>query len=88
MDGVKLSFEKEALVAIAAATIQRKTGARGLRGILESILADVMFKVPSDPFISEVVITQDCVKNGAEPTYGRQRIPRDKKFETLSLKVK
>ena len=67
MDGVKLTFEDDALTAIAELAIQRQTGARGLRSIMESIMQSIMYEIPSDPTITQVTITADCVRNGAEP---------------------
>lgn len=67
MDGVKLEFQPEALEAMADITLERKTGARGLRSVFEAILNDLMFSIPSDYKIEKVVITEDCVKNGAKP---------------------
>ena len=67
MDGVELSFEEEALTAIAGKAFERKTGARGLRSIMESILMDTMYKIPSDESIDECIITKDTVEEGREP---------------------
>lgn len=67
MDGVKIEFQKEALEAIADITLERKTGARGLRSVFESILNELMFTVPSDFTIETVVVTDDCVKNHTQP---------------------
>lgn len=67
LDGVELEFEDKALTAIAEQTIERKTGARGLRGIFEQTLTSLMYKVPSDPSIVRVVITENCIKDGVEP---------------------
>lgn len=67
MDGVKLEFEPEALTAIAKKTLEKKTGARGLRGIMESILMPIMYAVPSDKSISCVRITEACVSGGEPP---------------------
>ena len=67
LDDVKLTFEKDAVAAIADKAIERKTGARGLRSILEEILTDVMFRVPSDETIREVIITKSTVENKGEP---------------------
>lgn len=67
IDGVKLSFTDEALSAIAAKAIERNTGARGLRSIMESIMLDIMYTVPSDKSISEVIIDKDTVTEGAAP---------------------
>ena len=67
MDGVKIEFQKEALEAIADITLERKTGARGLRSVFESILNELMFTVPSDFTIETVVVTEDSVKNHTQP---------------------
>lgn len=63
-DGVKLEFEDDAVVAIAEKAIERNTGARGLRAIIEETMADIMFEVPSDDDIDTVIITKECVKGG------------------------
>ena len=68
MDGVELTFEEDAVEAIADKAFERKTGARGLRSIMESILTDVMYQIPSDDTIEECIITKDTVENGNEPT--------------------
>ena len=67
MDDVELEFTDDALVAIAEKTLEMKTGARGLRGIMESVLMPIMYETPSEHTISKVTITRDCVENGAEP---------------------
>ena len=67
LDGVMLSFSDDALEAIAALATERKTGARGLRSIIEGIMTNIMYEVPSRDDISEVIITQECVKEKAEP---------------------
>jgi ATP-dependent Clp protease ATP-binding subunit ClpX len=69
MEGVKLRFHDEALNAIARRAIGRKTGARGLRSILESILLETMFELPSLNGVQEVVITPDVVEGRARPLY-------------------
>ena len=71
-DNVELVFEPEALEAVADKAIERKIGARGLRSVMESIMTDIMYRVPSDPAIARVVITADCVRNGTEPTVERR----------------
>lgn len=68
MDGVKLTFEPEALNAVASLAIERNTGARGLRSILEETMTSIMYDIPSRKDVSEVIITADCIKNGAEPS--------------------
>lgn len=77
MDDVILTFEPEALKAIAEKAIKRKTGARGLRAIMEECLLDVMFRVPSDTTIESVTITADCVSKISEPkiTNNKNRKP-------------
>ena len=67
MDGVKLSFDYDALREIAALAIERNTGARGLRSILEETMTGLMFEIPSKKDIAEVIITAGCVKNGEKP---------------------
>ncbi len=67
LDGVELEFEEDALKAIAKKTIERNTGARGLRSVMEGLLTQVMFDVPSDPTIKKVIITAGCVLGGEKP---------------------
>jgi len=67
MDGVELTFEDAAVKAIANKAFERKTGARGLRSIMESILMDTMYEIPSDETIEECVITKDTVEKGSAP---------------------
>ena len=71
LDGVKLEFDRDALTAIAETTLKRKTGARGLRAIMEKIMMDTMFRVPSDETIKECRITKDAVLGTGEPLYLR-----------------
>ncbi|KGR72518.1 ATP-dependent protease [Streptococcus phocae subsp. salmonis] len=66
-DGVELEFEKGALEAIATKAIERKTGARGLRSIIEETMLDIMFEIPSQEDISKVLITKDAVAGQAKP---------------------
>ena len=67
LDKVDLEFTPEALDAIAEKTIARKTGARGLRSIMEDTLKNLMFEVPSDYTIEKITVTKDSVENGAAP---------------------
>ncbi len=67
LDGVTLEFTDDALKAIAQKALNRKTGARGLRSIVENILTPLMYNIPSDPSIEKVTITEDVVNSGAEP---------------------
>lgn len=62
MDGVKLEFEPAALTAIAEKTLERKTGARGLRSIMEELLDSLMFEIPSDPSVEKILITEKFVR--------------------------
>ena len=70
-DDVELVFEPEALEAIADKAIERNIGARGLRAVMEGLLTRVMYEVPSDPTITKVVITKDCVEGRSEPELTR-----------------
>lgn len=74
-DGIELEFQKEALQAIAKKSIERNTGARGLRSIVEHTLRDVMFTAPSDETINKIIITADCVNGNGVP-----EIEHGKKF--------
>jgi len=67
MENVQLRFTEGALLAVARQAIERKAGARGLRAILESIMLDVMYEVPSDPDIKEVIVSEDTVVKGEKP---------------------
>ena len=67
LENVKLTFTKDALASIAKKAISRKTGARGLRSILEEILLDSMYEIPSDSNINEVVLNEDVVTGKAKP---------------------
>ncbi len=73
LDGVELEFERSAIEAIADLAVLRKTGARGLRAILEEVLGPVMFDVPSDDDVARVVITRESVLENAAPTI----VPRE-----------
>ena len=79
LDGVELEFEEDALEAIAEKTMERNTGARGLRSVLEDIITGIMFDVPSDPTISRVVVTRDAVEKKAVPKVEHDRKPPKKK---------
>lgn len=67
LDNVELEFEKEALEAIVDKAIERKTGARGLRSIIEEIMRDIMFEIPSNPLIEKCIITKETVINKENP---------------------
>jgi ATP-dependent Clp protease ATP-binding subunit ClpX len=67
IEGVDLEFQQDALISIAKKALDNKTGARGLRGIIETIMLDIMFEVPSNENIERVIITKDVVENNVEP---------------------
>lgn len=73
-DNIELEFEPEAIRAIAHKAVERKTGARGLRSIVEQTLRDIMYTAPSDDTISKITITADCVEGVGEPVteHGKQ----------------
>lgn len=73
LDGVDLSFDDEALVEIAKTSLARKTGARGLRAIMEKIMMDTMYHVPSDNSIRSCRITKEAVQGKGKPLYGRSK---------------
>ena len=68
LDDVELEFEQEALEAIVDKAIERKTGARGLRSIIEEIMRDIMFEIPSNPKIEKCIVTKNTVLNQESPT--------------------
>ena len=92
MDGVALEFEEEALKIIANKAVERKTGARGLRAILEGIMLNVMYDIPSRDDVEKCIITRDTVNNNSDPILilsegqkGRKNIKRTKeKRESVS----
>ncbi len=69
LDNVELEFNEEALDAIADLALDRGTGARGLRAIMESVLLGVMYDVPSRDDVSKVIVNKDCIENGAQPAF-------------------
>lgn len=83
-DDVELVFEQAALEAVADQAIERNIGARGLRAVMEGVLTKIMYEIPSDPTITQVTITEDCVKNGAEPVIERDP---DKAVRRAKLKT-
>ena len=83
MDKVDLEVEDEALEAIADLAIERKTGARGLRGILEKIMTDIMYDIPSRTDVNKCIITRDVVEGKSEPVL----VLREKKTRTSKKKA-
>ncbi|MBR3255925.1 MAG: ATP-dependent Clp protease ATP-binding subunit ClpX [Clostridia bacterium] len=84
IDGVELEFKQEALEAIVDKAIERKTGARGLRSIIEEIMRDIMFEIPSNPNIEKCIITKETVLNKAEP----EVVINEEKNNTVEFKAK
>ena len=70
-DDVELVFEPAALEAVADLAIERNIGARGLRAVMEGVLTKIMYEIPSDPTVTQVTITEDCVRKGTEPVIER-----------------
>jgi ATP-dependent Clp protease ATP-binding subunit ClpX len=79
MDGVTLQFTDDSLVAIAEKAIHRNTGARGLRSIMESVVMDLMYKIPSDEMVESVTITKEAVEGTGEPEITYHEEPVSKK---------
>ncbi len=80
-DGVALEFEDKAIEAVADKAIDRETGARGLRSIIEEALSDVMFTVPSDDTVKTVIIDKKCITDGKQPKVIRE----DKKLQEAKM---
>ncbi len=83
LDNVELVFEDSALEAVAKKAQEQRTGARGLRGIMEEILTNLMFEIPSDPTIEKVIITEKVVTDGSEPELIKNE---DKAAASINLK--
>lgn len=71
-DHVKLTFEREAVEAIADKALERKTGARGLRSIMEKAMMDIMYQIPSDPAITQCIVTREAVEGTSQPMVVRK----------------
>lgn len=82
LDGVELEFAPEALELIVEKAIERNTGARGLRSIIEEIMRDVMYDIPSNPKIAKCTITKECVEKGKAPDLV---IDENKKKEPMKI---
>ncbi len=67
MEGVEVDFRVDALEAVAEKAMERKTGARGLRSIMESVLLDTMYKIPSEENVAKVVVDESVIKGESEP---------------------
>ena len=86
-DNVELEFEQEALEVIVDKAIERNTGARGLRSIIEDIMRDIMFDIPSNPNIEKCVITKETVESGAKPALIINELKQEKKATVKKKKV-
>jgi ATP-dependent Clp protease ATP-binding subunit ClpX len=86
IDGVELEFKDEAIEAIVDKAIELKTGARGLRSIIEDIMTDIMFEIPSNPNIKKCIITKETVLNSKEPEVIINENKNGKKVELKSIK--
>ncbi|MBE6778798.1 MAG: ATP-dependent Clp protease ATP-binding subunit ClpX [Ruminococcaceae bacterium] len=84
LDGVQLSFTDDAMRAVAEMTLKRETGARGLRSVMEGLLTQLMFDVPSDPTVEKVVITAACVNEGASPEIVYNPDKKNNRLKTAS----
>ncbi len=85
MDEVELEFTDDALITIAEKTLENKTGARGLRGIMEEVLTNIMYETPSDHTITKVVITKECVSDGSAPQIIRDESKKPKALTSKSV---
>lgn len=88
LDGIQLDFEREALEAIADKSMERKTGARGLRAIMENSLMDLMYTVPSDESIAGCTITKDVVEGNGEALLERRELPVSRRAKAAARKNK
>ena len=90
LDGVQLVFTDDALRAVAQETLKRETGARGLRSVMEGLLTQLMFDIPSDPTAEKVLITAACITEGAQPdiVYNPDKKNRRKTVQKSKTTVK
>ena len=72
LDNIELVFEEDAVKAVAQRSIQLKTGARGLRSVLENVMLDFMFDAPNDKSITKVVVDKNCIEGKDKPRVYRQ----------------
>ena len=85
MDGVELVFEEDAIEAVASKAMERKTGARGLRTVIEDIMLEIMYEIPSQEDVVRCIITKEVVENGAPPTLIRRESLAEKQLKQASL---
>ena len=88
IDGVELEFEPDALEAIVDKAIERKTGARGLRSIIENVMTDIMYDIPSNEKIEKCIITKDTIQNNAKPKIIENPNKESKKKQRVQAEVK
>ncbi|MBQ7541882.1 MAG: ATP-dependent Clp protease ATP-binding subunit ClpX [Clostridia bacterium] len=93
LDTVELEFDRAALEAIADKTLEKKTGARGLRSIMENVLMPYMYSVPSDETVTKVLITAGCVSDGEQPVIERDPLkkrpaPAEKRYTGVKTKLR
>jgi len=79
LEGIGLTFDRDAIRAIAKKTLTRKTGARGLRSIIEGVMREVMFEIPSRDDVREVVVTAESIERGVPPLLVLR--PEERKLE-------
>jgi len=90
MEDVEIDFREDALHAIAAKAMERKTGARGLRSILENVLLEVMYEIPSEDSVTKVVIDENVINGTSEPILIYENTDQPKALpekESLNRKV-
>ena len=88
LDNVELKFEPEALEMIVNKAIERNTGARGLRSIIENIMTDIMFEIPSNPKIEKCIITKETVENGEPPVVILREKEKNKSTKKKRVELK
>ncbi len=86
MEETNLNFTDDALMAIAKKAVERKTGARGLRSIIENLLLDTMYEVPDLDNVTEVIVEQDTVEENKQPTYKKSKTKKKKSAPQTQLK--
>ena len=88
LDGVELEFKDDALEAIVEKAIERNTGARGLRSILEGRMRDIMYEIPSNYKISKCIVTRDSIEKGSQPEVVIDEKKEKVNFTTVNKKKK
>jgi len=84
-DGIELVFSDDALVAVAEKALERETGARGLRSIIEEVLLEVQFELPSRRDVKKCVVTRETVEKGLTPTLVTEAVPEEEASSGESL---